>query len=122
MFRCRPVSLVLVGLFLWTTACTSYSQIEPGEVADHNHIRVTLMDGARPDLYGPFMEADSIKGGEPGYPDRVLSIPLDQVSKLESVGTDELGTALTVVGVFVGAILLIGAVGCATNDADSLAC
>lgn len=36
MFRSRPVSLTLVGLFVWTTACTSYRHIGMGEPPDHD--------------------------------------------------------------------------------------
>ena len=80
--RCRPVSVALLGLFLWTTACSSYSQIEPGEVVDHDHIRVIMTDGVQHDLYDPVIEADSIRGREvreeaPDYPYPILAIPLD---------------------------------------------
>ena len=32
MLRNRPVSLALVGLFVWITGCTSYKQIDIGEL------------------------------------------------------------------------------------------
>jgi hypothetical protein len=95
VFRNRPVSLVLVGLFVWVTACTTYTQIEPGEVADHGKVRVTTTDGERETVYDPRVEADSIKGRSRRGKE-ALAIPLDQVSELEAVGTDEVGTALIV--------------------------
>jgi len=45
VFRNRPVSLALVGLFVWVTGCTSWTQIGVSEVADHGKVRVTLTDG-----------------------------------------------------------------------------
>lgn len=110
--RCRPVSVALLGLFLWTTACSSYSQIEPGEVADHDHVRVIMTDGVQYDLYDPVIEADSIRGREvreeaPDYPYPIQSIPLDQISAIETTHVDAAETALVVVGVtFVGLTIL----------------
>jgi len=97
VYRSRPVSLALVGLFVWVTGCTSYHQIELAEVTDHGKVRVTLTDGERETIRDPRVEADSIKGlGKQvggGSNDRVpLSISLDQVIDLEAVGTDEIGT------------------------------
>ena len=117
MIRSRPVSLALVGLFVWVTACTSSKQIQLGEVADHGKVRVTTTDGERETVHDPRVEADSIKGRGKmvggGSRDRVrvpIAIPLDQVVDLEAVGTDEIGTVLTVVGVFVGVVLVLAAV------------
>ena len=45
MYRNRLVSLVLVGLFVWLTGCSTYTQIAPGEVADHGRVRVTRDGG-----------------------------------------------------------------------------
>ena len=60
MFRSRPVSLALVGLFLWLTGCTTWQQIELGEMADHDKVRVTLADGERVVLTEDEIAADSI--------------------------------------------------------------
>ena len=108
MSHSRPVSLALVGLFVWTLGCTSYRQIEPSEVADHGKVRVTTTDGYRQTVREPQVEADSIKGiGEKaGYKRMPVSIPLDRVAELEAVGTDEVGTVFTVLGVFVGVIAI----------------
>jgi len=62
VFRNRFVSLLLVGLFVWVTACSSYRQIEVGEVADHGKVRVTLTDGERETIHEPWVEGDSIRG------------------------------------------------------------
>ena len=45
MFRSCPVSLALVGLFVWVTGCSSYKQIQTADVADHSKVRVTLTGG-----------------------------------------------------------------------------
>ena len=108
--RCRPVSLALVGLFVWVTACSSYSQIGLSEIADHGKVRVTTTDGDRTTVHNPRVEADSIKGEDAG------AIPVDEVVKLEAVGTDEVGTVFTVLGVFVGVLVVTYLVSCAVSD------
>ena len=115
--RCRPVSVALLGLFLWTTACSSYSQIEPGEVSDHDHVRVIMTDGVRYDLYDPVVEADSVRGREeaqtaPDYPYPLLAIPLDQVSTLEGSHGDTLATVGLTVGLVVGVLGVLMLVEC----------
>lgn len=107
MFRNRTVSLALVGLFLWVTACTSYRQIELAEVADHGKVRVTLTDGEHETLRDPWVEADSIRAhenreSERDYYDPIVVIPLDEVVTLEAVGTDAAKTTGTVALVLVG--------------------
>jgi len=105
--RCRPVSLALVGLFLWVTACGTYKQIGLGEVADHGKVRVTTTDGEKRDLYHPVVEADSIKGQLHERPasryseEPVYAIPLDQVSMLESAHGDA-GKTVVVVALVIG--------------------
>ncbi len=110
MFRNRAVSLVLVGLFVWVTACSSYSYIGLSEIADHGTVRVTTTDGDRTTVHDPRVEADSIKGEDAG------AIPVDEVVKLEAVGTDEVSTVFTVLGVFVGVLVVTYAVSCAVTD------
>ena len=94
MFRNRPVSLALVGLFVWMTACMSYRPIEIGDVANYGKVRVTLTDGERLDLYKPAVVSDSIHywkkklPSSPYYPEPVCSIPLDQVSAVEGEYTN----------------------------------
>jgi hypothetical protein len=107
VFRNRPVSLALVGLFAWVTGCTSYTQIEPGEVADHGKVRVSLTNGVRWTIHDPRVDADSIKGKN------ARPIPLDQVAELEAVGNDGVATVLTIAGLFVGVLLMAGVAECA---------
>jgi len=94
MYRNRAVSLVLIGLFLWLTACTSYKQIEIGEVAEYGKVRVTLTEGQRETIREPRVESDTIRGREAVF-------ALDQVASLEAVGVDEVGTVFTVLGIVV---------------------
>ena len=98
MFRNRPVSLALVGLFVWVTGCSTYTQIEPNEVADHYRVRVTTTGDARETIEHPRIEDDRIVG------ESALSIPLDQVAEVEAVGQNTGGTVVVVV-MFAGLIL-----------------
>ena len=121
MFRNRPVSLALVGLFVWVTACTSYKQIEPAEVADYDEVRVTLTDGAQRDFYRATVEADSLKGRLDTEGTAVYGIPLDQVSAVEVGGTSAGKTILLVVGVTLGAMVVAGLLMWATcGDSESI--
>ena len=101
MYRSRPVSLALVGLFLWVTGCTSYHQIELAEVTDHGKVRVTLTDGERETVHDPVVEADSIRGKDS------KAIPLDQVSKVQVARTDWVFTVLFIGGVALAVSLII---------------
>ena len=78
MYRSRPVSLALVGLFIWLTGCTSYKQIQLSEVSDYGKVRVTRTDGERETFSDPRVEADSIKGKDSA------AISLDQVAEVEA--------------------------------------
>jgi len=79
VFRSRPASLALVGLFVWPTGCSTYTQIEPAEVADHYQVRVTTTDGERQTIKNPRVEADRITG------ENARAIPMDQVAEFEAV-------------------------------------
>ena len=119
MVRSRPVTLALVWLFLWATGCSTYTQIEPGGVADHGKVRVTTTDGYRQTVRDPWVEADSIRAHEKpeyerDYYDPIAVIPLDQVSTLEAVGTNEVGTVLVIVGVV--AVVFVGIAAIALAD------
>ena len=100
MYRNRLVSLVLVGLFVWLTGCSTYTQIAPSEVADHGRVRVTRDGGARQTFYEPWLAADSIKGR--ARRGGALAVPLQRVLELEAVGTDEVGTVILIVVLFGG--------------------
>jgi len=104
VFRNRPVSLALVGLFVWVTGCTSWTQIGVSEVADHGKVRVTLTDGEQETVYDPWVEADSLKGHQHI---ETLAIPLDRVASLESHSTNEVGTIALAVGVTFVALSVI---------------
>ena len=113
MCRNRAVSLALIGLFVWTTACTtSYKQIDIGELPYHNRVRVTRTDGERETLLDPVVVNDAISGradkarrsNDPVVP---LVIPLEQVSELESVDKNTGATVAAVVGGIIGGLLLL---------------
>ena len=108
--RCRPVSLTLLGLLLWTTACTSYSAIGVHEVADHGKVRVTTIDGERQTIHDPRVEADNITSKD------ATAIPLDHVSTLESVGTNVVGTFFTVIGVVLLIHTVVAVIDCAGDS------
>ncbi|MFC1530660.1 hypothetical protein ACFL5T_00140 [Gemmatimonadota bacterium] len=113
MFRNRPTSLALIGMFVWLTACTSYKQIQVADVADHGKVRVTTSDGERETIHEPRVEADTIKGQVnegveiPNWVTR--AIPLDQVSEVGVVGTNGVRTAFLVLGSLAVVFLLVAA-------------
>jgi hypothetical protein len=118
MFRNRPISLALVGLFVWVTGCSSYKQIELGEVADHEKVRVTFADGERVVLQDVTVEGDSIhhweKAEQPAqYAAVRVASPLDQVVEVEAEG---MGSGGLIVLIVVGALALVVIVSCATTD------
>jgi hypothetical protein len=93
--RSRTVSLALVGLLLWLTGCTSYRVIPVGEAPEHGKVRVTSVSVGSTELRNPRVEADSLKGRVGNYD---YTIPLAGVSAVEAIGTDEVGTVFTVLG------------------------
>ena len=110
MFRNRPVSLALVGLFVWVTGCHSYKQISIGELRDHTTVRVTLTNGEREEVYYPGVVAGLIRGEtDDGF---VAFFP-ESVAKIEAVGTDEVGTVFVALGVAVLALGVVVAIACA---------
>ena len=117
--RNRTVSLAVVGLLVWVTACTSYRQIEIGEVADHDKVRITTTDGEALDYYDPRVEADSIKGRGHKDGEMLFALPLNRVSEVEVGGDEPAKTAMLVIGVIGGAALLafLGYwIGCSASD------
>jgi len=100
--RRRPVSLALVGVFVWVTGCTSYKQIELGEVAHHGNARVTTTDGKTRDFYEPRVEADSIAGRLSRDSQLIYAVPLDRVAEVEVKGTNVMATT--------GLVLLVVAI------------
>jgi hypothetical protein len=125
VFRNRPVSLALVGLFVWVTACASYTQIEPAEVADYDEVRVTFSDGEQLVLKDVTVEGDSIyywqKADESTQYSAVrVSSPLDQVVETEVRGGGAGGTVLMVGVIVVGAFLVTGLIVCSTGACSPL--
>lgn len=120
MFRSRPISLLLVGLFVWLAGCTSYKQIEAGQVSDHGKVRVTLTNGQRETVLDARIEADTLKGRiKEGIqrPEWIAhAISLDRVAELEAVGTNVGGTVLTVLGISMVLLAAIGAAACAGSE------
>ena len=125
MFKSRPVSLALVGLFVWVTACTSYKQIEPAEVADYDEVRVTFSDGEQLVSKDVTVEGDSIQYWQ--KPDKSaqysavrVSSPLDQVTEVEAKKKDLASTLVLVgVGVALVTVVTLRVVECATNSYGS---
>jgi hypothetical protein len=114
VYRSRPISLALIGLFVWLTACTSYKQIELSEVADYGKVRVTLTGGERETFADPRVEADSIKGKD------AAAIPLDQVAEVEAKKKDLASTLVLVgVGVALVTVITLRIAECATNSYGS---
>ena len=122
MYRSRPVSLALVGLFLWVTGCSTYTQIEPGEVADKDYVRVTLTGGEKTELHEPALDADSLRGrvkevariGGYRWSDSVVVIPLESVAEI-AVGSNPTDAVFIVLGVTLLVVVIVGAL---TYDMD----
>lgn len=123
MKRNRPVSLALVALFLWQTGCTSYKLISVSDVAEHGKVRVTLADGERETLHGPWVDADSIKGQirAGGASNQLVdrAIPLEQVAELGALGTNVAGTVTLAV---LGAGLLAAVIALSQYEMCILSC
>jgi len=97
--RSRRVSLALVGLCAWVTACTSYSRIELSEVADCGRVRVTKTDGERQTIREPELDSEVIRGIERDER-RVRIIPVDSIATVERPGINwPLTAGLTVLAV-----------------------
>lgn len=104
MSRNRAVSLLLVTLFLWVTACSTYAsseptyiRIDPQEVADYGRVRVTTVLGQTVTMEDPRVEAESIRSRDVG------AIPLSQVTEIEAfTNTKKAANTWLVVGLLVG--------------------
>jgi len=88
-------------VLLFVMNCTSYKPIEVGDVGDYQTIRVTVVDEGQETLREPRIEADSIVGiakrGRPRPRDERRSFAIDEVSRVESRGTDVVGTVVLAV-------------------------
>lgn len=108
MILSRPVSLALVGLFLWQTGCVSYRQIAPNEVTDHEAVRVTLADGDEISMRDPTTSMGTLTGEQHDKeccrgPDEAgsVTVPLTEVREIEVSEFDSTKTAI--LGVFLAA-------------------
>lgn len=115
MKRSRPVSLALVGLFVWVTGCHSYTQVGVGELSDYRTVRVTLTSGEREEVQNPGVVAGRIRGEtDDGF---VAFLP-DSVAKIEAKSTN---VPLTIVAVLGGLVVLavsVVALACAVGESD----
>lgn len=107
MLRNRPVSLALVALFVWQSGCTSYRQIEIGDLPLKGEVRVTLNDGKHEYFYDPWVDGDELRGwrasaGSEGVAlDPELTYKLYRVSSIETMHTSAGKTAALVMGIVV---------------------
>ena len=121
--RSRPVSIALVSLFLWSSACTKWVAIEPPYAplqGDYDKLQITREDGGQVVLVEPRLEADSVWGavltsywdrGDLKHNEHDTVIPMGSVVKIERRGSDGLAT----VGLVVGIIGVLGLIGAATD-------
>ena len=117
MKRSRPVSLALVGLFLWVTGCTRYQEIEFPDVVAYDEVRVTTKDLNRRLLFEPSLDGDELRGyssRDTAAGEEQWVIPVDGVARIEARQDD---TAGTVVLAMLGLGLVVAVV--ATVDWDN---
>ena len=63
MFGNRPVGLVLTGLLLLQAGCVhTWQPIDLSELPEHKKVRVNSIAVGSTEVYGPSVEADSLKG------------------------------------------------------------
>ncbi len=109
--RCRPVSILLFGLFKWSSACTKWVPLDPPYApspADYGKLRITNERGVPVVLKEPTLEADSVWGtlattycerGRPSHSEEVAVIPTESVHLIEKRGTDAAATIGLLVGI-----------------------
>ena len=98
----RTASIFLIGLFVWSSACTSWQQIEVGEVTDYSQIRVTRLDGRQNEVLNPRLNGDGISSN-----DGAVVVPVAAVYTVEARRDDALLTGALVLGV---AAVVVGGV------------
>lgn len=111
MFRSRPVSLALVGLFLsGSIGCQKWVPVEPPYAplqGESEELRITQEGGEQVVLEDARLAADSIFVGTASDPDRVVAIPVDSVQKIEMRQDDNfIGYVIGAAGV-VGMVVLL---------------
>jgi hypothetical protein len=88
------------------TGCTTYKQIEVGEVGSVERVRVTTLDGQVREVSNPAISADTLRGG--AFDARIALADIEEVSVK---GTDVASTTslvLFAVGVTAGLVYGIG--------------
>jgi len=60
--RSRPVSAALAGILLGGLACTSYKNIEIGEINEYEEVRIVLPGGAKARVFHPYAGPDTLRG------------------------------------------------------------
>jgi hypothetical protein len=102
--------------------CSSFSQIDAGDVGDHGKTRLTLKDGSRFVVAHPQVKADTLAGfraeswneRQNAYADTVR-VPFDQIETLEGSHFSA-GKTLGLVAGIVGVVFIVGAI--AWSQAD----
>jgi len=133
VYRSRAVSLALVGLFLWSSACTKWVPLEPPYLPsqeDYGKLRVTDKHGAQVVLEAARLEADSVRGtavtshmerGAMSYNKEAIGIAWESVQHIEKRGTNVLATvglAYLALNVVAGIALLIDC----SNNPEGMLC
>jgi hypothetical protein len=114
VFRRRPVSLALVGLFLWVTGCQSYKQIPPYAIEGQEKVRVTLADGEREIIRDPVIESDSLRGwqgersGRSNSRRTEVAYSVDQVVSVSAPSGLSGGAKAAIIGVSI-VVFVVGA-------------
>ena len=116
MFRNRPVSLALVGLFVWSSACTKWVPMEPPypqSLEEYGKLQITNERGVPVVFREPYLQGDSVRGtvvtsywerGDLKHTEATAAIPMDSVRKIEKRGTDAAATlaAILIPGLILG--------------------
>jgi hypothetical protein len=128
--RLQPVSAALVGILLGGIACTSYKQIEIGEINQYDEVRVILTDGSKQKVFKPYsgseklrgfsdpvedvsvsiVDQDTVKHYRSDAPVSNLEIPLEQITSAQHRKFDVLKSLGCVGLVTAGAVLILGVV------------
>lgn len=129
--RTRSMSLLLAASLLAGIGCTSYKPIALDDAINFDKVRIVLDDGTKRDLYGPWIESDTLRGyesksakkavfvvgadtarHESGYLEGLRMIPIEQIDKVQHKSADATGTGLLVAGGILVAGVVALAVAC----------
>ena len=121
--------LLPFALLLWLSACHKWVPLEPPvqqaiEESGPGTVRITLADGSRVTVKEPHVSGDSLVGaveestwerGKLRWEDRMIEIPLGSVQQIEERRANTPATVVTVLGVTLGAMVVVGLISCGTN-------